>query len=134
MASNLSKPYQAQIIREVGFGIAETCITNDPEAARLHDALDAAHFEKERAENVSTVMNGQLSRLYERVRTFEDASVAAHLTGSTVKAACDATAVVADDEVDTPAAEQARSLAQIAERVWIGLNDMLGEINDRTRS
>ena len=34
MASNLSKPYQAQIIREVGFGIAETCITNDPEAAR----------------------------------------------------------------------------------------------------
>lgn len=107
---------------------------NDPEAARLHDALDAAHFEKERAENVSTVMNAQLSRLYERVRTFEDASVAAHLAGSTVKAACDATAVVADDEVDTPATEQARSVAQVAERVWIGLNDMLGEINDRTRS
>ena len=34
MASNQSKPYQAQIIREVGFGIAETCITNDPDAAR----------------------------------------------------------------------------------------------------
>jgi len=34
MASNQSKPYQAQIIREAGFGIAETCITNDPDAAR----------------------------------------------------------------------------------------------------
>ena len=34
MASNQSKPYQAQIIREIGFGIPETCITNDPEAAR----------------------------------------------------------------------------------------------------
>lgn len=34
MASNQSKPYQAQVIREVGFGIPETCITNDPLAAR----------------------------------------------------------------------------------------------------
>jgi glutathione synthase/RimK-type ligase-like ATP-grasp enzyme len=31
MASNSSKPYQAQLIREHGFLIPETLITNDPE-------------------------------------------------------------------------------------------------------
>jgi hypothetical protein len=34
MASNQSKPYQAHIIREAGFGIPETLITNDPSTAR----------------------------------------------------------------------------------------------------
>jgi hypothetical protein len=33
MASNMSKPYQAQVIRAVGLGIPETLITNDPDAA-----------------------------------------------------------------------------------------------------
>ena len=33
-ASNHSKPYQAQLIRESGFDIPETLITNDPAAAR----------------------------------------------------------------------------------------------------
>ena len=33
-ASNHSKPYQAQLIRESGFDIPETLITNDPDAAR----------------------------------------------------------------------------------------------------
>jgi len=34
MASNSSKPYQAQLIREHGFLIPETLITNDPELVR----------------------------------------------------------------------------------------------------
>jgi hypothetical protein len=34
MASNQSKPYQAQIIRSAGFAIPETLITNDPTVAR----------------------------------------------------------------------------------------------------
>jgi len=34
MASNSSKPYQAQLIREQGFMIPETIITNDPERVR----------------------------------------------------------------------------------------------------
>ncbi len=34
MASNMSKPYQAQTIRAIGFEIPETVITNDPDAAR----------------------------------------------------------------------------------------------------
>ena len=34
MASNQSKPYQAQIIRAAGFDIPETLITNDPRTAR----------------------------------------------------------------------------------------------------
>lgn len=34
MASNQSKPYQSQLIREVGFAVPETLVTNDPEAAR----------------------------------------------------------------------------------------------------
>jgi hypothetical protein len=34
MASNSSKPYQAQLIREQGFLIPETLITNDPELVR----------------------------------------------------------------------------------------------------
>lgn len=33
MMSNMSKPYQAAIIRRYGFAIPETLITNDPEAA-----------------------------------------------------------------------------------------------------
>jgi glutathione synthase/RimK-type ligase-like ATP-grasp enzyme len=32
--SNRSKPYQALIIRQIGFGIPKTLITNDPRAAR----------------------------------------------------------------------------------------------------
>ena len=31
IASNMSKPYQARRIRQVGFGVPETMITNDPE-------------------------------------------------------------------------------------------------------
>jgi len=34
MASNISKPYQAQLIRKHGFLIPETLITNDPELVR----------------------------------------------------------------------------------------------------
>jgi glutathione synthase/RimK-type ligase-like ATP-grasp enzyme len=34
MASNLSKPYQAQLIRRVGFRTPPTLVTNDPEHAR----------------------------------------------------------------------------------------------------
>ncbi len=34
MASNMSKPYQAQTIRAAGFDIPETVITNDPDEAR----------------------------------------------------------------------------------------------------
>jgi len=34
MASNMSKPYQAQTIRAAGFEIPETTITNDPDSAR----------------------------------------------------------------------------------------------------
>jgi RimK-like ATP-grasp domain len=34
MASNSSKPYQMQLIRQHGFAIPETLITNDPELAR----------------------------------------------------------------------------------------------------
>ena len=34
MASNFSKPYQAQLIREQGFAVPETLITNDPELVR----------------------------------------------------------------------------------------------------
>lgn len=34
MASNASKPFQAQLIRRAGFTIPETLITNDPDAAR----------------------------------------------------------------------------------------------------
>jgi hypothetical protein len=34
MASNSSKPYQAQLIREQGFLVPETLITNDPELVR----------------------------------------------------------------------------------------------------
>ncbi|MFZ0962666.1 MAG: glutathione synthase [Terriglobia bacterium] len=34
MASNMSKPYQSQLIREHGFLIPETLITNDPELVR----------------------------------------------------------------------------------------------------
>jgi RimK-like ATP-grasp domain len=34
MGSNHSKPYQAQVIRDAGFDIPETLITNDPTAAR----------------------------------------------------------------------------------------------------
>ena len=40
MASNSSKPYQAQLIREQGFLVPETLITNDPELVR---AFRAAH-------------------------------------------------------------------------------------------
>jgi glutathione synthase/RimK-type ligase-like ATP-grasp enzyme len=38
MASNSSKPYQAQLIREQGFLIPETLITNDPELVRAFRA------------------------------------------------------------------------------------------------
>lgn len=38
MASNTSKPYQAAIIREHGFGTPDTLITTDPEAARAFHA------------------------------------------------------------------------------------------------
>ena len=38
MASNLSKPYQAQIIQEVGLRVPETLITNDPEEVRKFHA------------------------------------------------------------------------------------------------
>ncbi len=34
MASNSSKPYQAQLIRRVGFDVPETLVTNDPELVR----------------------------------------------------------------------------------------------------
>jgi hypothetical protein len=34
MTSNGSKPYQAQLIREVGFGVPETLITNEPDLVR----------------------------------------------------------------------------------------------------
>lgn len=34
MGSNFSKPYQAQIVREHGFRIPETLVTNDPELVR----------------------------------------------------------------------------------------------------
>jgi glutathione synthase/RimK-type ligase-like ATP-grasp enzyme len=34
VGSNLSKPYQAQLIREYGFAIPETLVTNDPELVR----------------------------------------------------------------------------------------------------
>lgn len=34
MGSNSSKPYQAQLIREQGFAVPETLITNDPELVR----------------------------------------------------------------------------------------------------
>ena len=34
VGSNASKPYQAQIIRQHGFSVPETLVTNDPEAAR----------------------------------------------------------------------------------------------------
>ena len=34
MASNGSKPYQAQLIRSVGFDVPETLVTNDPELVR----------------------------------------------------------------------------------------------------
>ena len=37
--SNGSKPYQAQLIRDAGFCIPETLITNDPEAVRAFHAL-----------------------------------------------------------------------------------------------
>jgi hypothetical protein len=37
MASNGSKPYQAQLIRAVGFDVPETVVTNDPEL--VHDFL-----------------------------------------------------------------------------------------------
>ena len=40
MASNQSKPYQAHVIRDVGFGIPETLITNDP--ATAGDFIEAA--------------------------------------------------------------------------------------------
>lgn len=40
MGSNASKPYQAQIIRDVGFSIPETLITNDP---ALVEAFIATH-------------------------------------------------------------------------------------------
>ncbi|MFJ2867713.1 glutathione synthase [Kitasatospora sp. NPDC087314] len=42
MASNLSKPYQAQLIREAGFRVPETLVTNDPE---LVHAFRARHGE-----------------------------------------------------------------------------------------
>lgn len=38
MASNSSKPYQAQLIREQGFLVPETLITNDPELVRAFRA------------------------------------------------------------------------------------------------
>jgi glutathione synthase/RimK-type ligase-like ATP-grasp enzyme len=38
MASNSSKPFQAQLIREQGFRIPETLITNDPELVRAFRA------------------------------------------------------------------------------------------------
>jgi hypothetical protein len=38
MASNSSKPYQAQLIREQGFRVPETLITNDPELVRAFRA------------------------------------------------------------------------------------------------
>ncbi len=34
MASNSSKPYQTQLIRECGFAVPETLVTNDPEIVR----------------------------------------------------------------------------------------------------
>lgn len=38
MASNGSKPYQAQVIRSAGFSIPSTLVTNDPDAARAFAA------------------------------------------------------------------------------------------------
>lgn len=38
MASNGSKPYQAQVIRAAGFSIPSTLVTNDPDAARAFAA------------------------------------------------------------------------------------------------
>jgi len=38
MASNSSKPYQAQLIKSFGFATPETLITNDPEAVRVFRA------------------------------------------------------------------------------------------------
>jgi len=38
MGSNFSKPYQAQLIKQYGFDVPETLITNDPEAVRAFRA------------------------------------------------------------------------------------------------
>ncbi len=38
MASNASKPYQAQLIRSVGFDVPETLVTDDPQAVRAFEA------------------------------------------------------------------------------------------------
>jgi glutathione synthase/RimK-type ligase-like ATP-grasp enzyme len=40
MGSNSSKPYQSQLIRDHGFGVPETLVTNDPE---LVSAFQAQH-------------------------------------------------------------------------------------------
>jgi hypothetical protein len=39
MASNMSKPYQAQLIRECGFSVPTTLVTNDPELVREFRSL-----------------------------------------------------------------------------------------------
>lgn len=70
MGSNFSKPYQAQLIAEVGFEIAETLVTNDPEAVlefrRRHGELIFKSVSSERSV-VRVLADEDLDRL-ERIK------------------------------------------------------------------
>ena len=61
MASNMSKAYQAQLIRKVGFSVPETLITNDPDEVRR---FKAAH---------GRVIYKSISSVRSIVRELEDA-------------------------------------------------------------
>ncbi len=70
MGSNASKPYQAQLIREHGFAVPETLITNDPELVRAFHARHEKVVYKSMSGVRSVVQllgGGDLGRL-ERVR------------------------------------------------------------------
>lgn len=63
MGSNVSKPYQAQIIRRFGFSVPETLITNEPEEAL---AFRARH---------GTVIYKSISGIRSIVRTLDDEDI-----------------------------------------------------------
>lgn len=94
MGSNFSKPYQAQLIRENGFEVPETLITNDPvlvlEFRKKHKGLIYKSISCVRS-IVKTLETGDLSRL-DRIRWcptqfqeyVEGTNVRVHTVGSEV--------------------------------------------------
>jgi hypothetical protein len=105
----------------------------NPEVSRLHDAERVAFLKWTQSAKTSRALEAHATRLEERVLKLQDVSAMAHMTNQAVAAARDANALVAEGEVDTPAAEHARDLTQHADEMLAALSATFGAYNDALR-